>query len=260
MAKECGNVSEHVRHLAGELWKPGIASGLLRKSFQLIFPLQVIHASHAAHSTVHVSEVLIGTAQTNAENRDVTLAELLHGLIERVFGESVHAAGQQDDGLLALYILQAIHSFEYGVEHVRFAESREIEMIEPLHHFVFILREVHFETGFHVKGLERDPVFRLQTGEKRRGPILPDIRKKTTIAVAAELEKKDHGDRSVGGSEVGDGLRHAVVEYAKIFFLETRDDVAVLRGGDDIERDDGNIDSNGDAGLRRLLRRSGRLR
>src|SRR5216683_235284 len=34
----------------------------------------------------------------------------------------------------------------------------------------------------------------------------------------------------------------------------------VLGGGDNVERDDGNIDGDGDPGLRRLLRRSGRLR
>src|SRR5260370_42316722 len=101
MAEKCGNVSEHFRHLAGELWKPGIASGLLRKSFELIFPLQVIHASHAAHSTVRVGVILKGPAQTDAKNRDVTLTELLHGLIERGFGEGGDAAGYRGDRLLA---------------------------------------------------------------------------------------------------------------------------------------------------------------
>jgi len=52
-------------------------------------------------------------------------------------------------------------------------------------------------------------------------------------------------------------LRHAIVEDAEVFFLEARDDVAALRGGDDVEGDDGNVDGNGDAGLRRLLRRRG---
>jgi len=111
MAEECGDVAKHVRHFTRELRKPGIASGLLRKSFQLILRLQVIHASHAAHSTVRVGVILKGPAQTDAKNRNVTLAKLLHGLIEGVFGEGVHAAGQHDDGLLALYILQAIHGF-----------------------------------------------------------------------------------------------------------------------------------------------------
>jgi len=34
-------------------------------------------------------------------------------------------------------------------------------------------------------------------------------------------------------------LRHAIVEDAKVFFLEAGDDVAALRGGDNIESDDG---------------------
>jgi len=46
----------------------------------------------------------------------------------------------------------------------------------------------------------------------------------------------------------------------EVFFLKTRDDVAVLRGGDNFEGDDGNVDGNGDAGLRRLLRRGCRRR
>src|SRR4029077_7756806 len=99
--------------------------------------------------------------------------------------------------------------------------------------------------------------FLLQTGEKRRRPILSDIGKITAIAAAAELQEKDHGNGSVGGGEVGDGLRHAVIEDAEVFFLETRNDVAVLRGGHNFEGNDGNVDGNGDASLRRLLRRRG---
>src|ERR1700686_3227452 len=130
-------------------------------------------------------------------------------------------------------------------------------MVKALHDFVLVLREVYFYAGLHIKGLERDPIFRLQTGEKRGGPILSDVGKKTTIAAAAKLQEEDHGNRSLGGREVGDCLRHTIVEDAKVFFLETRDDVAVLRGGDNFEGDDGNVDGDGDASLRRLLRRSG---
>jgi len=37
---------------------------------------------------------------------------------------------------------------------------------------------------------------------------------------------------------------------AEVFFLKTRDDVAVLRGGDNFEGEPtGNVDGNGDAGL-----------
>src|SRR5258708_18486128 len=42
-----------------------------------------------------------------------------------------------------------------------------MEMIDPLHDFVFVLREVHLDAGLHVKGLEGNPVFLLQGGEKR---------------------------------------------------------------------------------------------
>src|SRR5256886_836625 len=54
-------------------------------------------------------------------------------------------------------------------------------------------------------------------------------------------------------------LRHAVVEDPEILFLETGDDVSVLRGGDYIQRDDRNINGNSDAGLGSLLRRVGCL-
>ena len=187
------------------------------------------------------------------------MTELLHGLIKGVFGEGIDAAGQHDDGLLAFYILQAIHGFQDGVEKVRFAEAGEIEMIEPFHDFVFVLGEVDFDTRFHVKRFESDPVFLLQRREKRGGPIFTDIRKKTAIATAAKFEEKHHGDGRFGGRKVGDCLRHAVVEDPEILFLETGDDVSVLRGGDYIQRDDRNINGNSDAGLGSLLRRVGCL-
>src|SRR5438128_9584190 len=118
-----------------------------------------------------------------------------------------------------LFILQAIHGFKYGVEKVRLAEAREVEMIEPLHDFVLVLREVHFDARLHVKSFKGDPVFLLQRREKCRRPIFPDIGKKPAIAAAAEFEQKDHGNGSFGGRKVGDGLRHAVVEDAEVFFL-----------------------------------------
>src|ERR1700737_387917 len=69
--------------------------------------------------------------------------------------------------------------------------------------------------------------------------------------------EEDHGGGSFRGRKVGDGLRHAIIKDAEVFFLETGDDVAVLRGGDNVEGDDGNVDCNSDASLRRLLRRTG---
>ena len=225
----------------------------------MVFGLEVIHAPQAAHSAVHIGVVLKGAAQTDAKNRDVALAELLHGLVKRVFRKCIDAAGQHDDGLLAFYILQAIHGFQDGVEKVRFAEAGEIEMIEPFHDFVFVLREVDFDTRFHVKRFESDPVFLLQRGEESRRPIFTDIRKKTAIATAAEFKEKDHRYGGFSGRKVGDGLRHAVVEDAEILFLKTRDDVAVLRGGDNIERDYGNIYGDSHPGLRSLLCRISRL-
>src|SRR6202030_2930223 len=169
MAEECGDVAKHVRHFTRELRKPGIASGLLRKSFQLICRLQVIHARHVAHSTVRVGVILKGPAQTNAKNRDVTLAKLFHGLIESVFGEGVHAASEHDDGLLALYIHQAIHGFKDGIEQVRFAEAREVETIETLHVSILVLGEAPFDTGLHVKGFPARPIFFFFLLRKRRG-------------------------------------------------------------------------------------------
>src|SRR5258708_6184773 len=169
-----------------------------------------------------------------------------------MFGKSVHAAGQQHDGFLALHVFQAIHGFKQSVEDVRFAEAWKIEMINPLHDFVLVLREIHLDAGLHVKGFEGNPVFLLQRWEKRGGPILPNVGEETTISAATELHEEDHGDGSFGGGEVGDGLRNAIIENAKVFFLEARDDVAVLSGSNYIEGDDGDVNGDGHACLRGL--------
>src|SRR5260370_16246944 len=79
------------------------------------------------------------------------------------------------------------------------------------------------------------------------------------MAAAAEFEEEHHGDRSFVGREIRDGLGYAVVEDAEILFLKTRDDIAMLRGGDNIERDDRNVNGDGDTGLGSLLSRIGRL-
>src|SRR5438034_4684603 len=130
-------------------------------------------------------------------------------------------------------------------------------MVQALHDFIFILCEVDFDAGLHVKSRDGDPVLLLLTGKKRACPILSDLRKKTVIATAAELQEEDHGNGSVRGGEVRNGLRHPLVEDAEVFFLETGEDVTVLGGGDHIERDDGHVNGNGDPGLWRLLRRAG---
>src|SRR6266699_2612778 len=135
-------------------------------------------------------------------------------------------------------------------------------MVDAIEHFVLVLRKVDFEAGFHVKGLEGNPIFLLQTGEQRGGPVLPNVGKKAAVAVAAELEQQDHGDGSFSGRKGRDGLRDAIFEDAEVFFLETGDDVTMVRGGYNIEGDDGNVDGNGDAGLRRrraTLRAGGSL-
>src|SRR5260370_37047364 len=79
------------------------------------------------------------------------------------------------------------------------------------------------------------------------------------MAAAAEFEEEHHGDRSFGGREIRDGLGYAVVKDAEILFFKTRDDIAMLRGGDNIERDDRNVNGDGDTGLGNLLSRIGRL-
>jgi len=55
---------------------------------------------------------------------------------------------------------------------------------------------------------------------------------------------------SVG--QVGDGLWNAIIENAKVFFLEARDNVAALGGGNHIEGDDGDVNGDGHARLRGL--------
>src|SRR5207244_4943238 len=114
-----------------------------------------------------------------------------------------------------------------------------------------------FDAGLHVKSREGDPVLLLQTGKKRACPILSDLRKKTVIATAAELQEEDHGNGSVRGGEVRNGLRHPLVEDAEVFFLETGNAVTVLGGGGHIERNDGQENVNGDRALWRPLRRAG---
>ena len=115
------------------------------------------------------------------------------------------------------------------------------------------MREIHLDAGPHVKRFESDPVLLQQCGEERRGPILSNIGEKTTVTAAAEFEEKNHGDRGIGGTEVGDGLGRAVVEDAEIFLFKAGNDVAVLGGGDDVERDDGDVHGNGNTGVRRFL-------
>src|SRR5208282_6573108 len=97
------------------------------------------------------------------------------------------------------------------------AEPRKIEVIEPFHDFLLVLRKVDFDARLHVKGFECDPIFLLQRGEKSGGPGLADIGKKPAIASAAELQQEDQSNGSVGGREVGDGLRHAFVKDAEVF-------------------------------------------
>src|SRR5260370_25315671 len=95
-----------------------------------------------------LQEVRPGLAQADTEDGDVAAAQLLYGLIEGVPGKGVHTAGEEQNGFLALYILEPLVGFEDGVEYVGFAKTREIEMVNGIAHFVFVLREVHFEASF----------------------------------------------------------------------------------------------------------------
>ena len=128
-------------------------------------------------------------------------------------------------------------------------------MIDGVADFIFVLREVHFEASFHVEGLESNPVVRFKVRKKSVRPVL-GILGEPAVCVSAELHQDHHRDWCIRRGKVSDRLRHAFVDNPEIFFLEARDDVAVLRGGDDIERDDRHVYRDGGPGLRRLLRGS----
>src|SRR5260370_8811490 len=155
-------------------------------------------------------------------------------------------------------MFEGVDGLEDGVEDVGFAKAREIETLNCLAAFVLVLRRVNLEPGLHVESVERHPVVGLKIWEKRVGPVFGVV-SEPTVGVTAEEHEHDPGDRSFGGREIGYGMRHAIVEDAKVFFFQAGNDIPALRGGNHVEGDDGNITRNGDTGLRRLLRRSRRL-
>src|SRR5260370_240344 len=197
-------------------------------------------------------------AEADTKNRDIAAPKLFHGLVEGVFGERVHATGEYKDGLLAANILEAVEGFKDSVEDVGFAEAGGIEMIDALAGFILVLCEVLYDAGPHVKSFEGYPVLLLKLGEKGVGPISGVVGKKAVEAAAAEFEQHDCSDGSFRGGEVSDGLGNAIIENAEVFFLKTRDDVAMLGGSNNIKRDDGNVDGDGYAGLRRRVLRDSR--
>src|SRR4029077_9014043 len=197
-----------------ELREPGVAAGFIGKRAQLILGLQVVQVR--AERTVGLKKIGVNLTEADAEDRDIAAAELLHGLVERVFGKRVHAAGEQKDGFFAAHILEAVDGFKDGVEDVGFAEARKIEMIDGVAHFVLVLRKVRFNARFHVKCFEGYPILLLKLGEKSIRPISGVVGKKAVEATAAEFEQHDGSDRRFRGGKVGDGLRHAIVEDAEV--------------------------------------------
>src|SRR5262249_41274054 len=202
---------------------------------------------------VGFDEIDVGLVEADGENRDVRLAELLHGLIECVLGERVDAGCEQEHRLLSLNLFHLIDRSEHSVENVGLAESRKIEVVDRLAYFVFILREVDFDTRLHIEGDEGDPVFLLEVWEERVGPIFRLIGEPVEVTAAAELHDHGDGDGSIRGAESSDGLRRAIIDDTKILALEASENVAMLGGSDDVERDDGNFDVDRGAGFGRLL-------
>src|SRR5260370_22444219 len=188
-------------------------------------------------------------AEADKKNRYIAAPKLFHGWVEGVFGERVHATGEYKDGLLAANILEAVDGFKDSVEDVGFAEAGEIEMIDAVADFILVLCEVLYDAGPHVKSFEGYPVLLLKLGEKGVGPISGVVGKKAVEAAAAEFEQHDCSDGSFRGGEVSDGLGNAIIENAEVFFLKTRDDVAMLGGSNNIKPDDGNVDGGGYTGL-----------
>src|SRR5260370_38293415 len=118
--------------------------------------------------------------------------------------------------------------------------------------FVFILSEVHLEASSQVKGLQGPPVFRLKLWKKRIRPIL-GMAGEPAVRISAELHEDYHGNGSIRWSKIRDGLRNPVVQNAEILFFEAGENVAVLRDGDHVKGENGDINSNSDTGLRGFL-------
>jgi hypothetical protein len=149
MPQERRHLLHDARKLAIKLRKPREPSGELRKGLHLILGLQVRHMRTCR--TTRFQEIGVSLVQADHENRDVALPQLLERLIQGVLREGVHAARQQQNRFLASHIFQLVRCFEDSVENIGLGKSGEIEMVDGIQDFVFVLREVHFRARLHVK-------------------------------------------------------------------------------------------------------------
>ena len=128
----------------------------------------------------------------------------------------------------------------------------------------FVLREIHLEGRVQIERLQGDPVLRLELLQETVRPILRLV-SEITAHGGAELHQHHDGDGRVGGREIGDLLRLAIVENAEIILLQSRHQIAVVIGDDRVDIYEGRPDRDGDGrrGLgfrRRLSLARGRLR
>src|SRR4029077_3525788 len=104
--------------------------------------------------------------------------------------------------------------------------------------------------------LQRDPIIRLESAQKARGPIHGVIGKKL-ITQLAEFQQQDDGDRSLGGREVCNRLYRAVLGDPEILLIEVLQIITIVIRYHDVHahhRDGyGNRESGRRLGLWRLL-------
>ena len=157
----------------------------------------------------------------DAEDGDIGLLYELQSLVEGMMAESIEPGTHQENSLLAFHVFHFVECLDEGVEQVSFPETGEIELVNGLLDFLFILSEVHFQVRLHVESLERQPIFFFQVADEIGGPVFSSVGK-DRIAQLAEFHQHDDGDGSIGGREIGDLLRFAVFRDAEIFFFQAR--------------------------------------
>src|SRR2546426_176282 len=190
---------------------------------------------------VKVLDVIVGHA--DAIDGYVGLTNLLNGLVQRVFAEGIQAGGKQQDGFLSLDALQPVQRVQQSVKNVRLTKPGKVQVRDCVFDFFLVLGEIHFDAGLEIERHQRNPVFLVQVVDKivRR---VQRLTREIAVADLAEFHQDNHGDGRIRGSEIGDRLRHAVLENAEVFFFQAGDDVPVLRGGYNVHGDDGDFDGN----------------
>ena len=144
VAQEGRDGIENFVHLAFEAREPGVAAGHFSEGIKLVFGLQVIHlGKFGSGQTLFVNTQSIQEfAHAHAENGGVGFFEMLEGLVESVFAESVVAGGDDQNRFFAFHVAKLIEGFEHGVEEDGFVKIGPEEAVDGLGDLAFVLGEI----------------------------------------------------------------------------------------------------------------------